>query len=219
MDAELVKSMNSPTNADPTTGNACWETPPEVFDALNEEFHFQIDLTGGPGTQHRCHFWLGPGHDAVPKMNDALTMPWHSLRINGKPITSGFSNPPYGRFIPLILFKALQEAEHGFTSVFLLPNRVTLWYKNMMRRASEIRIVDERIAFWENGHPRWNAKILREEDRYVPDPAMFDSCIVVIRPKTDVWYRGRVGLFKHPAEFDIWHWDPTRRAKCSLYSS
>lgn len=199
--------MNSPTNADPTKGNACWETPPDVFAALHEEFKFKIDLTGGPGTQHRLPLWFGPGGHA----EDALSIPWATTGGRG---SVGFSNPPYGRFIPLIMEKAYAEAQSGFTSVFLLPNRVTRWYKNAMRHASEIRIVDERIAFWEDGHPRWNAKILRETGAKVPDPAMFDSCIVVVRPPTD----RRQYLFTR-AQFDIWHWDPDRLKRCRLTAS
>lgn len=218
MDSDLVQSMNSKTTEDVTQGNACWETPPEIFTALYDEFHFDIDLTGGPGTQHRMEHWLGPGSPWKGKLGDALTSPWHKLTIRGTPIKSGFSNPPYGKFIPLIMEQAYKEAQEGFTSVFLLPNRVTRWYKNAMRHASEIRIVDERIAFWENGHPRWNVKILTETGAMVPDPAMFDSCLVIVRPPSADWYRGSRGLFRRPAEFDLWHWDPERRKRCTLHA-
>lgn len=200
MDPELVKSMNSVTNMDPTSGNSCWETPPEVFAALDSEFHFDVDLTGGPGTQHRCPTWFGPGG----LEENALGTSWSMVGMKG------FSNPPYGKFIPLIMEKAYQEAIYGFTTVFLLPNRVTRWYKNAMRHAHQIRIVDERIAFWEDGHPRRNKKILAKTGKQVPDPAMFDSCIVVVKntPKG-------AGLYPRAA-FDIWHWDPERLKKCRL---
>lgn len=212
MNRETSLRMNSPT----TANNGNWETPPEVFKALHAEFRFDIDLCGGPGTQHRLPLWFGPGSPLGKE--DALSTSWYFLPtvhqqaaggILSHATISGFCNPVYGSFIPEILEKAYEEAfQYGFTSVFLLPNRATKWYKRAMRYAAEIRIVDERIAFWEEGHPRWNAKILREEGRYVPDPAMFDSCVVVVKkiPPT----------FQPRAAFDLWHWDPVRWADCRL---
>lgn len=219
MDRTLSKAMTSPTDQkDLTTGNACWETPPEIYATLDREFHFDIDLCGGPGTQHRAPAWFGPSSPLGK--DDALTTTWYHVptepQIHAGGILSletkvGFCNPPYGPFIPKILDKAIAESKLGFTTVFLLPNRVTKWYKRAMREASEIRICDERIAFWEDGHPRWNAKIKAEENRLVPDPAMFDSCIVIIRPSLSQ----RQPLYPRAA-FDLWHWDPERLQKCRL---
>lgn len=201
--------MNTPTPAEHSDNDSgCWETPPNVFNALHNEFNFDVDLTAGPGTQHRLPVWFGPGSpylvEGVPAV-DALTIPWKASNIS-----CGFSNPRYGTFIPKILNKAIEESYKGFTTVFLLPNRVNKWYKRAMREATEIRIVDERIAFWEDGHPRWNAKILREEQRQVADPAMFDSCLVLIQPPLIY-----PTMFPRTT-FDLWHWDPARLQQCRL---
>ncbi len=189
------KFTASTDQTDLTVGQACWETPPEVFEALDREFKFDIDLCGGPGTQHRLPLYFGPGGHA----EDALSCAWTT---NGARGNVGFCNPPYGSFIPKILAKGLAESRVGFTSVFLLPNRMTRWYKHMMWEAREIRIVDERIAFLENGQPRINPKTGK------PDGALFDSCIVVIGPKP-------ARLFPR-ASFEIWHWNAERNAKCRL---
>ncbi len=151
----------SPTQRDVTSGNACWETPPAVFSKLNEEFNFEIDLCADPD-RALCPIYFGPGS---PYHIDALEAPWPMF---GK--TVAFCNPPYGPFVPKILPIAKVNAlYYGFTSVFLIPMRVTKAFTNyILDGAAEVRFCDRRLSFYENGVPR--------------DPAPFDSIIVVYRP-------------------------------------
>ena len=42
------KFASGTDQADLTTGNACWQTPPAIFAQLNHDFGpFEIDLTAG----------------------------------------------------------------------------------------------------------------------------------------------------------------------------
>lgn len=170
--------------------SACLETPPDLFAALHEEFHFDVDLTANEQNFLRPT-WLGPGAMA----HDALTKPWHTYGH------SGFSNPPYGTFVGKILFKAAIEQTLGFTSVFLLPMRVNRAFKQYcLGCADEIRFVDERIRFWYLGKPKLNPKNQQH------DPALFDSVIVVFRPrsKSQLNFGPRVS---------VWHWNAERLAR------
>ncbi len=163
------------TQADVTSGNAVWETPPAVFAKLHAEFNFEIDLCAD-AKRALCPIWFGPGSRFH---TDAHEAPWIHF---GK--TVAFCNPPYGPFVPrLLAIAAVNSKYYGFTTVFLLPMRATrAFHTHVIDGASELRFCNRRITFWEDGSPRLNKKALdRGQFRY--DPAPFDSIIVVYRPK------------------------------------
>lgn len=173
---------------DQATTKANWETPPKVFEKLNDDFGpFDLDLTADPQRSLCGARFLGPGSALA---SDALSAPWSDFGA------SGYSNPPYGVFVPQMLAQAVRQRDLGFTSTLLLPMRVTkafTWI--IVPEANELWFCDKRICFYENGEPRWNAKALAE-GRYVPDPAMFDSIIVRFLPGLAITRR---------LETDIWH--------------
>ena len=161
------------TSQDLTTGNSCLETPPAVFKKLNVDFGpFDVDLTADQA-RHLCPTWFGPGS---PFAENALTALWMT---HGK---NGYSNPPYGPFVPLILEKAKHEAKMGFRSTFLIPLRITLAFRrHVLKGASELLFCDKRIAFWENGAPRLNQDPQSKTFGKTAG-ALFDSIIVRYEP-------------------------------------
>ena len=168
-----------------TSGSACWETVPAVFAKLNEDFGpFDIDLTADPA-RHLCPVWFGPG-SAVEQ--DALSGDWYK---HGK---SGYSNPPYGRFVARMLAHARGQARaFGFTTTLLLPMRVTIAFREHVISAPSVELwfSDSRLIFWENGAPRLNPKTGK------PDAALFDSIIVRFGPSLA---RGvHVGIWNAPS--------------------
>lgn len=75
-----------------------WETPQDVFDMLNDEFHFTLD----PCSTHlnaKCekHFTIA---------EDGLKQDWRGETV--------FCNPPYGRELPLWIEKAAKSAGGGY---------------------------------------------------------------------------------------------------------
>lgn len=90
-------------------------TPQDFFDALNAEFHFDIDIAAS-SQNHKCELYFGDGGIAP----DALEQDWGGMTC--------FLNPPYsiaGAFVQ----KAREEAEKGATVVMLLPVRSdTKWW-------------------------------------------------------------------------------------------
>lgn len=189
MDRATSKRMTSATDqSDLTSGNACWETPPLVFEKLNKDFGpFEIDLTAD-SQRHLCKVWFGP--DSNVDEEDALVADWHAY---GK---HGYSNPPYGPFVQKMLAKAVEQKERGFATTLLLPMRVTNAFKEyVIGHASDLLFCSSRITFSENGLPRLNAK-QAAKGKKVGDPAMFDSIIVRFYPGAS------------PLDVNMWHVPP-----------
>lgn len=119
-----------------------YQTPRPLFDALEWEFHFDLDLAAN-ADNHLTPKWLGPGSSLA---TDALADAWsHYGEV-------GFFNPPYSRrdgisILPWVR-QAAAEAAAGFTSVGLLPARTdTVWWHQYVMLADEIRLIPRRIAF------------------------------------------------------------------------
>ncbi len=168
-----------------TSGNACWETAPLVFARLNEDFGpFDIDLTAD-ARRNLCRVWFGPGSEYE---TDALSAAWRDYGCNG------YSNPPYGDFVKMMLRKAKEEALAGFTSTLLLPLRVTRAFKDyVLDGASDLLLCDKRLVFFEAGVPRCS---MDRKGKLRPDTALFDSMIVRYTPGRHG--APRLGLWKVP---------------------
>lgn len=95
---------------------ANWKTPKDIYNQLDQEFHFDFDPCPTNPTEN------------------GIFCDW------GK---SNFVNPPYGKAIIGWLQKAILEKKKGNTSVFLLPARTdTVWFHDfVLPLANEIRLV------------------------------------------------------------------------------
>jgi len=104
-----------------------WETPVELYAALDREFRFTFD----PCPARK------PSEAGLPLFGtDGLSISWAGHRV--------FCNPPYGRGLGRWLAKA-REAE---ISVFLLPARTdTRWWHDYALGADEVRFVRGRLRF------------------------------------------------------------------------
>lgn len=109
-----------------------WETPQDVFDMLNDEFHFTLD----PCSTHlnaKCekHFTIA---------EDGLKQDWRGETV--------FCNPPYGRELPLWIEKAAKSAGGGTTVVMLIPARTdTRAFHDYIYNKAEIRFIRGRLKF------------------------------------------------------------------------
>ncbi|GEA16775.1 DNA N-6-adenine-methyltransferase of bacteriophage [Moorella sp. E308F] len=107
-----------------------WETPQELFDQLNEEFHFDLDPCATPQNAKCAQFFT--------KKENGLKQDWFG---------TVFMNPPYGREIKQWVQKAYEEAEKGCTVVCLLPARTdTSWFHDYCLKG-EIRFLRGRLKF------------------------------------------------------------------------
>jgi phage N-6-adenine-methyltransferase len=107
-----------------------WSTPQELFDALDAEFHFDLDVCATEASAKCAKFYS--------EQDDGLAQLWSGMC---------WMNPPYGSEIRRWVEKAWQAAENGATVVCLVPARVeTGWWWDFCRHG-EVRFLRGRLAF------------------------------------------------------------------------
>lgn len=106
-----------------------WSTPQYLFDALDKEFHFKLDVCANY-ENHKCAKYF-------TKADDGLNMPWGGVTI--------WCNPPYGREIGKWVKRC---AYHSGTAVMLLPARTdTRSFHDYIYNKAEIRFIKGRLKF------------------------------------------------------------------------
>lgn len=118
-----------------------WTTPQNLFDRLDEEFQFKIDLAAD-STNAKCNAFLD-------ESIDALTRDWSC--------PSCWLNPPYGSKSHKLenwIKKAYEDSEKfGSTIVVLIPARTnTRWWHKYCMNASEVRFICGRPKFGDAKH-------------------------------------------------------------------
>lgn len=111
------------------TGRQDWETPASLFDPLNAEFGFTLDVCATEENAKCPHFFTPQG--------DALSMSWAGVC---------WMNPPFGSQGEWVK-KAYEAAKLGATVVCLLPARTnTGWWHDYCLNG-EIRFIRGRPVF------------------------------------------------------------------------
>lgn len=106
-----------------------WTTPKDLFDELNEEFCFTVDLCA---------------NDENHLLNKYYTVQNDGLKADISNETV-YCNPPYGRKIGAFVKKC---ALSGGTAVMLLPARTdTKWFHEYIYKKAEIRFIKGRLKF------------------------------------------------------------------------
>ncbi|EHW0625779.1 phage N-6-adenine-methyltransferase [Vibrio vulnificus] len=116
-----------------------WETPPAIFNKLNDEFNFTLDATAEPETA-LCDYYFTDD-------DDALSQDWSNQTV--------YCNPPYSK-LKQFAQKAKQEVENGATVVMLVPARTDTVAFHESLSIGEVRFIKKRIKFLQQGqegHP------------------------------------------------------------------
>lgn len=110
-----------------------WSTPQQVFDELNEEFHFNLDPCAD-SQNHKCDKFY-------TKEDNGLLQDWGGARF--------FCNPPYGKEMYKWVEKCHQEGCKENTLVCLLiPARTdTKYFHDFIIHRTEIRFIRGRLKF------------------------------------------------------------------------
>lgn len=121
-----------------------WATPQDLFDRLDAEFAFDIDVAASRENA-KCLAYL-------TEADNALVQEWR-LRL---PSTStAFCNPPYS-MCREFMAKAVVESHKGITVVCLVPARTdTRWFHNTVwdrfretfYKGVEVRFIKGRLKF------------------------------------------------------------------------
>jgi phage N-6-adenine-methyltransferase len=108
-----------------------WETPQYLFDELDREFHFTLDVCATAENAKCAAFYS--------RTQDGLAQPWEGVC---------WMNPPYGRTISLWIAKAYNSAQAGATIVALVPSRTdTAWWQDYVAKIPGIRYLRGRLRF------------------------------------------------------------------------
>ena len=115
-----------------TSNSMEYETPQDLFDRLNDEFHFTLDPCSTDGNA-KCkkHY---------TKEQDGLSQDWTGETV--------FCNPPYGRQISKWIRKCFDHYKGGGTAVMLIPARTdTKAFHDYIYGKAEIRFIRGRLHF------------------------------------------------------------------------
>lgn len=108
-----------------------WATPQPLFDSLDREFGFDLDVCAIPENAKTARFYTPD--------QDGLTLPWNGVV---------WCNPPYGRQIGKWVERASLFRSLGSTIVMLLPARTdTKWFHEYIYGHAEIRFLRGRLRF------------------------------------------------------------------------
>lgn len=153
-----------------------WETPQDLFDKLDKEFHFDLDPCAND-KNHKCSRYFTPEQDG-------LKQDWSGCTV--------FCNPPYGREIGKWVEKC---SNHDGVAVMLIPARTdTRWFhKWIYNRADvEIRFIPGRLKFGaaRNSAPfpsmvvvfnRWSAVSFNSVRIYLPHAECLTGKVTITR--------------------------------------
>ena len=109
-----------------------WETPIELFNKLNDQFHFTLDPCSTKENAKCSKFYT--------KEDDGLSKSWDNEVV--------FVNPPYGKTIREWIKKS---SETKGTVIMLLPARTdTKYFHDYIYNKAEIRFIKGRLKFGGN---------------------------------------------------------------------
>lgn len=116
-----------------------WETPQSLFDLLDSEFHFDLDLAASSSNSKCLSFFS--------LSDDALLQDWSGHVC--------WCNPPYSRRLGQWIEKAyLESCKPNTTIVMLVPSRTdTLWFHKFCLPYAEIRFLRGRLRFGSSSSP------------------------------------------------------------------
>ena len=115
-----------------------WATPQEFFDALHQEFGFNLDPCASDTNKKCAEYYTAE--------KNGLHQDWGQSTV--------FMNPPYGRVIKDWMKKAYESSLQGATVVCLVPARTdTVWWHSYAMKG-EIRLLKGRLKF---GNAKTNA--------------------------------------------------------------
>lgn len=115
-----------------------YETPDYIFDPLNEEFGFTLDVAATPENAKTKRFFT--------KEHDGLSQKWEGVC---------WMNPPFGREMKKWVKKAFDEWQTGCTVVCLLPVRSnTAWWHDYVMKG-EVRFIRGEVKFKGHNNGLW----------------------------------------------------------------
>jgi phage N-6-adenine-methyltransferase len=152
-----MPKRNYKTEAIKLSNSDNWRTPQWLFDQLNQEFNFQIDLCADK---------------ANAKLPIFYSLENNALDENNQWNKTSFANVPYSYAKPFLIKAYEQSRKHNVTIVILLrvDTSNNWWFDHVVKKASETRFIVGRLRFWdEQNKPHYSAKWANAILVYGPD--------------------------------------------------
>lgn len=115
--------------------NQDWKLPKEIFDKLNEEFHFDRELATS-----ECNSLMG---NHFTETDDAFKQKW-----SGK----NYVNPPFKDASKWVKFAYNESQKEGMTCMVIPSKTNTVWWHEYCMKAKEIRFIRGRPLFVREGY-------------------------------------------------------------------
>ncbi|BCZ39813.1 phage N-6-adenine-methyltransferase [Serratia ureilytica] len=118
----------------PLANRDCWQTPLWLFDALDIEFGFWLDVAASAENALCAHY--------LSEANDALTHNWSSYGAI-------WCNPPYSKILPWVEKASEQCRQQQQAVVMLVPEDMSVgWFSAALATVDEVRVItDGRVNF------------------------------------------------------------------------
>lgn len=176
------------TKRPPIRSTDYWETPPELFDALDREFNFLIDAAAKASTK-KCERFIS-------EEEDALSVDWaaelKAMEMVSRSQGSIWVNPPYSRKnIDAFMEKVAAEAAEGTQIVTLTRfDPSAKWFqKNVDGVATEVRMLGRRVKF------------VGAESAY-----NFPCCVSLFNLPYPAFERSGIRVTYAATNYSIWNW-------------
>lgn len=124
-----------------TTNKDCWSTPDPIFEALNAEFKFALDVCANHKNSKVPSAY-------ITEEQNALQLPWSNYLCRSIYSNFVWCNPPYSNISPWVE-KATQELDNGIGTVMLvMSDHSVSWFSDALNNASECRLITNgRLSF------------------------------------------------------------------------
>lgn len=109
-----------------------WATPQNIFDSLNAEFSFNLDVCA-TANNHKCERYY-------TQEQDGLKQTWGGYRV--------YCNPPYSNIASWVKKAYYESFKPNTLIVMLIPARTdTRYFQEYIYHRSEIRFIKGRLKF------------------------------------------------------------------------
>lgn len=132
--------MGTTTQAQ-TTNKDSWSTPDPVFQALNAEFNFALDVCASHNNTKVSEAYL-------TEEEDSLSVDWYTKIPPHSQSNFVWCNPPYSNISPWV-GKAIEQTRYGVGTVMLVMSDHSVgWFSYALSKASECRLITNgRLSF------------------------------------------------------------------------
>lgn len=115
-----------------TSNSDEWATPLEIFNELNNEFNFNLDVCATE-SNHKCNLFF-------TQKDDGLSKKWGGYRV--------FCNPPYSNISEWVKKAYYESFTPNTLIVLLIPARTdTKYFQEYIYHRAEIRFIKGRLKF------------------------------------------------------------------------